>query len=348
MASQGKLQRGVRPGLLLSVLSVLPFSGLLAAQSAPGLPEPQFFWLGEAPTRVRAVRWSPTGTPRGTLFLLPGRSSILGLRLPFLKPIVAEGWEVYTLDWRGQGESDRWLKDTRLIDIQHSFDEYVADALELVQRAEQEGAPRPYAAIGVSLGGHILLRSIEEGAPLQAAVLQVPLCDVRTGIWPARLARSFASIATKMGLGEWAAPGQPTIDIEAILRKVPDSPQRQAAAAYVAAHPETLTDTVTIRWADAMFRSIDKARSADQLASVRIPVLMVAATYDQICDSDACRQIADAIPSAEYAEVPGDHFFFTQAQVKLEGMQRQVRQFFQKHIPFQPKSDADSPVFLGA
>jgi lysophospholipase len=301
--------------------------------SAAQEPISTSLWLGQPPTRSKALILQSSEGARGTLFIFPGRSSILGLRSAFIKPIIEEGWTVYTLDWRGQGESERWLADTHLIDVQDSFDEYVTDGQELIAQAQQRGAPKPWVAMGVSLGGHILLRLLEEGAPFQAAVLQVPLCDVKTGVWPAGLARSFARFTTALGLGALPAPGQPKIDIKAILARVPPSPQQEAAAAYVATHPETLTDSVTIRWADAMFRSIEKARDPEKLRSIQAAMLMVAAAQDQICDTEACKQMAQQIPQAQFMEVQGDHFFFTREQVRTRGLQQQVRNFFDTVAP---------------
>jgi lysophospholipase len=300
----------------------------------PGGPE--YFWLGEAPTRVRAARWRASGPARGTLILFPGRSSILGLRMPFLKPVHDQGWTIYSWDWRGQGESDRWLKNPRLIDVQSSFDEYVQDALEVLAQAKQDGAPSPVAAMGVSLGGHVLLRTLQEGAALDAAVLQVPLCDVKTRPWPASVARLFARVANRWGLGDYAAPGQPTIDIKAVVSRIQRSPQMEAAKAFIEAHPQTITDTVTIRWADAMFRSIDQARSPERLSKIRTPTLLVAADQDQICDTKACEEVASHIPGAQFLLIQGDHFFFTQAQAKLEGLQSQVAEFLNHVAPALP------------
>jgi lysophospholipase len=315
------------------LLCLLGVPALHAEPVAQTEQAPDFFWMGEPPTRVRVARWKAAGTPRGTLFLFPGRSSILGLRMPFLKPTHDQGWTIYSWDWRGQGESDRWLPNTRYIDVRESFDEYVQDALEVIAQAQREGAPLPYAAMGVSLGGHVLLRTLQEGAPLDAAVLQVPLCDVKTGHWPASVARFFARTANRIGLGEWAAPGQPTIDIQAVLSRIQRSPQMEAAKAYVDTHPETITDTVTIRWADAMFRSIDQARTPQRLAAIHTPVLLVAADQDQICDTQACEEVAAHIPGAKFLMIQGDHFFFTQAQAKLQGLQSQVIEFLNQVVP---------------
>lgn len=326
-------RRIASPGLTHSLLAAWvwalgPVSLVLAAE-----PTSTYLWLGQPPTRSKALILQPEEGQRGTLFIFPGRSSILGLRSAFIRPIMDEGWTVYTLDWRGQGESERWLSDTRLIDVQESFDEYVADGQELIEQAQQRGAPKPWVAMGVSLGGHILLRLLEGGAPFQAAVLQVPLCDVKTGVWPAGLARRFARLTTQLGLGSLPAPGQPKIDIKAVLAKVPPSPQQAAASAYVAAHPETLTDTVTIRWADAMFRSIEQARDPEKLRSIQTSLLMVGAAQDQICDTEACKQMAGQIPRAQFMQVQGDHFFFTREQVRTRGLQQQVREFFNKTAP---------------
>src|SRR3546814_12891066 len=67
------------------------------------------------------------------------------------------GWNVDSFDWRGQGESRGTIVGGHV----ESFDPLVADCAALLEQWI-EATPLPHVAVGHSMGGHLLLRTIAE------------------------------------------------------------------------------------------------------------------------------------------------------------------------------------------
>ena len=76
-------------------------------------PDGRCLWLmTDDGIRLRAAHWPGSG--KGTVFLLPGRTEYIEKYAPPAAEFCRCGWDVLTLDWRGQGMSDRALPDRRI------------------------------------------------------------------------------------------------------------------------------------------------------------------------------------------------------------------------------------------
>lgn len=65
------------------------------------LQSPHFSWT------LRLGSWRPTGPSRGCVVILPGRGDFLEKYAHVARFLNAHGYGVYTLDWPGQGGSER-------------------------------------------------------------------------------------------------------------------------------------------------------------------------------------------------------------------------------------------------
>ena len=90
-----------------------------------------------------------------------------------------------------------------------SFDPFIDDLAALL--ADWAGASQgPHVAIGHSMGGHLLLRTIVEKAPaLDAAVLVAPMIGVNSAPFPAWLAPDITDVMSRIGFHDapmWKVP----------------------------------------------------------------------------------------------------------------------------------------------
>src|SRR3954468_850280 len=148
---------------------------------------------------LRRMDWpQEKGTPRGSLLFAGGRADFIEKYLEAFHHWHGLGWNVTAFDWRGQGGS---LGPGLAFE---SFDPLVDDLAALL--ADWRAAePGPHAAVGHSMGGHMLLRTLVERKPaLDAAVLVAPMIAVNSAPIPAWLAPAIAGAACRLGLG--AAP----------------------------------------------------------------------------------------------------------------------------------------------
>ena len=76
--------------------------------------------------RVRLGHARPHGRPRGTVLVLPGRAEFIEKYRETLADLTSAGFAVVTLDWRGQGGSDRFIP-RRQPDHVTRFEAYLAE-----------------------------------------------------------------------------------------------------------------------------------------------------------------------------------------------------------------------------
>ena len=85
--------------------------------SIPANPVPDDYVSGTLKTRdgvsLRFARWAPPPGRKGTVCLFQGRAEFIEKYFETVRDLRARGFAVATLDWRGQGLSDRALRNSR-------------------------------------------------------------------------------------------------------------------------------------------------------------------------------------------------------------------------------------------
>src|SRR5262252_2343528 len=134
--------------------------------SIPANPVPSDVVAGTLKTRdgaeVRFARWSPPPGRKGTVCLFQGRAEFIEKYFETVRDLRARGFAVATLDWRGQGLSQRALRNSRKGYVR-SFDEYGIDLDTFINEVVLPDCPPPHFAFAHSMGASILLRAAYEG-----------------------------------------------------------------------------------------------------------------------------------------------------------------------------------------
>ena len=83
--------------------------------SIPANPVPEDVVTGMLKTRdgvgIRYARWRPPPGRKGTVCLFQGRAEFIEKYFETVRELRARGFAVATMDWRGQGGSERALSD---------------------------------------------------------------------------------------------------------------------------------------------------------------------------------------------------------------------------------------------
>lgn len=139
-------------------------------------------WLRTADgLRLRAALW-PAG-PRGTVFLFNGRTEYAEKYGPAAACMARRGYGMVTLDWRGQGLSDRPHPDPSMGHVRR-FSDYQIDAAALVSAARAMDLPRPWHLMAHSMGATVALRTLLGGHPFASVALSAPMWGI---LFPPRL-----------------------------------------------------------------------------------------------------------------------------------------------------------------
>lgn len=173
------------------------------AALADGPPDATCVWLQSGAARIRVAWWK--AGDKGTVLLLPGRTECIEKYGRAAGDLVARGYSVITIDWRGQGLADRALPD-RATGHVGDFSEYQQDLDALLEEAGRAGLPQPWYMIAHSMGGCIGLRGLMRGLPVKAAVFSAPMWGIAMAAWLRPVASVISALAGPLGIVNRYAP----------------------------------------------------------------------------------------------------------------------------------------------
>jgi len=271
-------------------------------------PADRWSFLSAPSARLRYGLWDALGAPRGTVLVLPGRAEFIEkYATEVVGELLARGYAVASLDWRGQGLSDRPLpdRDKGFID---SFDTYIADLRLFVDRVLAPTMPGPLLALCHSMGGHIFLRTLAlHGArPFTGAVLTAPM----TGLKRESLLRAVLRLV----------PPIPALDRRYLFGSGPfsvaahkfagnvlthDERRFGFTAQWFAADPRLTMGGPTIGWCRQAVRSMTEAAAPGVLEGIDLPLLLLSSGQDDLVDSASHATTAARIATARQATIDG-------------------------------------------
>lgn len=264
-------------------------------------------WRARDGFSLRRMDWPASGRRkrRGALLFAGGRGDFIEKYLETFAGWRAAGWDVTAFDWRGQGRSQGDLAPGAL----EGFDAQMDD-LDALIADWRKAATGPHVAIGHSMGGHILLKTIVERKPaLDAAVLVAPMILVNSGPIPAWLAPDLADTMSRLGFRRrplWHTPPALLRPGSERQRRLTGSRTRYEDELYWWGEaPEFNLGAPTWGWVRGAYASAAASFTAEKLAGVTLPILIVATQRDALVDSRAIRRVAEQLPGAEIAWLPG-------------------------------------------
>lgn len=246
---------------------------------------------------LRRFHW-PSASGRGSILFQTGRGDVFEKYLESFAHWHAQGWTITAFDWRGQGGSGRLTPKANCGHI-GDFAAYIADLRAFAAQWMAE-TPGPHVVMGHSMGGHLVLRGLVEGAIApDAAVLIAPMLGVRSAL--GSLAAPMAQLLSRLGdrrRPAWKGNEKPyTTETRANL--LTHDPDRYADELWWQAQDRALlTGPPSWQWLVEAFRSMADLE-AGPIEAVRTPLLLVVAEADGLVDARAALRIAPRLPDAE-------------------------------------------------
>ncbi len=154
--------------------------------------------------RLRAAYWP--GGDKGTVFMFPGRTEYVEKYGRAAADLAKRGFGMVTIDWRGQGLSDRLLDNPTLGHVVR-FSDYQLDARALMAEARLKGLPEPYYMIAHSMGGCIGLRALHNDFPVKSAVFSGPMWGIMMAPHLRPVSWIFGTLMVAIGQGGRKVPG---------------------------------------------------------------------------------------------------------------------------------------------
>ena len=261
-------------------------------------------WIeGSGGVRLRAACFR-ADAPRGSVFVSPGRTEPIEKYFEVVDELRGRGFTVVVHDWRGQGLSARLHADP-MRGHADGLTPYVADYRALLD-AFEERVPRPWTALGHSMGGGLAALALVEGeARLAAAVLTAPMMGIQIGRAPVWLAVGLSSALSSLGSGALyaAGPGDPlggTFERNFLTH---DRARWERTRALLEAAPELQLGGVTWGWVRFALQLARRLEATT--ARVSVPVSLITAGDERLVDNGAARAFAERVRGARYLEIDG-------------------------------------------
>jgi lysophospholipase len=260
--------------------------------SIPANPVPENVVTGAVKTRdgvnLRFARWAPPPGRKGTVVLLQGRAEYIEKYFETVRDLRARGFAVATFDWRGQGLSDRALSDRRKGHVRN-FSEYAVDLETFMEQVVLPDCPPPIFAIGHSMGASIAIRACHDGSRwFERMVMSAPMIALPAN---QRLLGTVARFLRLIGRGSAYVPnGTTTVSINEhfLGNRLTSDPVRFARnAAVLEEEPDLGIGAPTVAWADSALRLMKQFADPAYAATIRQPILLVAAGRDEIVSTPA-------------------------------------------------------------
>jgi lysophospholipase len=257
--------------------------------------------------RLRTARWTPPSA-MGTVVVLGGRGEFIEKYFEVIGELLARGFAVVSMVWRGQGGSDRPLRNARKGHVD-DFRQFETDLHALTEKVLERACPRPWFGLCHSMGATVLLGASESGrCPFERLVLTSPMVAVKR-VNHRGLAGSVVAALDSLGMGRAFPPGgdRDSIWLSPFEGNVLTSDERRFAriARLAAAAPELTLGAPTIGWTHAAFRLMRRLDDWKSPPGKSTPMLIVAAGADRVTDTEAAKRLASRLTAAQIVVIEG-------------------------------------------
>jgi len=258
---------------------------------------------------LRYARWAPPPDCKGTVCVIQGRTEYIEKYFETVRDLHARGFAVATFDWRGQGGSQRLLPSSPLKGYVRHFDDYQIDLETFIQQVVLPDCPPPFFGLAHSMGGMAVVRWVKSGAQwFERIVVSSPMLGLSNVPMP-RLSRALIRTMRLAGLGGAYVPRRDaSVLATAPFRNNPltSDPVRYARnAAVIEADPSLLLGNPTVAWLDEAFKAIAETEDPVYPASIRQPLLMIAAGADKVVSTAAIERFASYLRTGSHLMIPG-------------------------------------------
>lgn len=164
-----------------------------------------YYGTGARGCRLHWLQLTPP-QPQARLVLVPGRIEAAHKYLETMLDLSTAGYEIWSIDHRGQGESARETTNLHMGYVA-DFSDYCVDLQQFIGQLPEVSYPT--IALAHSMGGAILYRTLQlfGSMGIQGAIFCSPMFGIQTAPVPAWLAPPLAQLM-KQWLPKSYVPGQ--------------------------------------------------------------------------------------------------------------------------------------------
>lgn len=275
---------------------------------APAATKAALLRLPDGKTLRYAITHRDIKQSLGTVILLQGRNEYIEKYFETISDLSQRGFTVATFDWRGQGGSDRLIRDPMRGYVRR-FADYAADLHYFLHDVVLPDCPPPYYILAHSAGALIALSALPKiNTTISRMVLAAPLLGLEGQLLRDDRLRKLTVSLRRLGLGRlYAAHGPRPLEGRAFA----NNPLTSDAARYTRNSevarlaPQLALGGPTIRWVSSALDTIQDINHPGYFSGVSVPVLLLIAGNDRVVRNPATEEFAARIRNATLITIDG-------------------------------------------
>ena len=298
--------------------------------------------------KIRYAIWPRTAERAlGTVCLFGGRTEFIEKYFETVSDLRHRGFAVATMDWRGQGGSDRLLRNKRKGHVE-TFQDFDRDLAQFMSEIVLPDCPAPFYGMAHSMGGHILLRSATtKMCWFDRIMLSSPMVDIEPALTASPFLRLFVESLVLVGLGDLYIPGGTAAPWELqpkeSNRLTSDVLRLERVQDVLKAAPWLGLGSPTFGWVQAASRSIMQINAFQFASAIRVPTLIVAAGNDSVVSMRAVETFAGRAKNCQLLVVAGAKHEILQERDELR---EQFWAAFDAYVPGSNRTMGDRHIGL--
>lgn len=238
---------------------------------------------------------------RHAVVISPGRVEMAVKYTELCYELVQAGYSVFILDHRGQGNSDRLLKQPEKGYVAH-FDDYCQDFSSFINQVVHPTGHKYHLLVGHSMGCAIAGRYLQQYQhPFNAAIFSAAMLGIYTGLLPAPLAEQLTTLLARLNYAitstPWYFPGQSNYRQKAFKNNPLTSSQPRFSwlMQLYQHYPKTRLGGVTLAWLVAALAAMKQLQQ--DAGRWQTPVLLLQASADKVVSNYAQQQWYQHLPA---------------------------------------------------
>ena len=296
-----------------------------------------FFYKTLDGVNLRIAIWNETSS-KGTILLQSGRTEFIEKYYEVIQEFVNRGFCVALMDWRGQGLSDRVAKDIRIGHVDN-FSDYDSDFEEVIRKVYQDTCPKPWIALGHSMGGCLAASNAAKNTDLFDAII---LCAPMLSLQMPNLIKKLIHILgfmTKIGLKEKALARPEWHEDNGWLEnpftenQVTSDPRRyERTIMLIREHEELAIGGLTINWVYGALKRTKEMASPGWIKEIKQPILLLNATKDKLVNHEENKKICSQSNTVTIEDIDSEHEILMETDLIREQAWNAIDEFLKKTL----------------
>jgi len=296
-----------------------------------------FFYKTLDGVNLRIAIWNETSS-KGTILLQSGRTEFIEKYYEVIQEFINRGFCVALMDWRGQGLSDRVAKNIRIGHVDN-FSDYDSDFEEVIRKVYQDSCPKPWIAVGHSMGGCLVASNAAKNTDLFDAII---LCAPMLSLQMPNLIKKLTYILgfmTKIGLKEKAVARPEWHEDKGwhenpfIENQVTSDPRRyERTIMLIREHQELAIGGLTIGWVYGALKRTKKMISPGWIKKIEQPLLLLNATKDKLVNPKENKKICGQSNIVIVKDIESEHEILMETDLIREQAWNAIDEFLKKTL----------------